>query len=39
VVRVMTIHPVRRKLEESWPSASDERTGTVTAWPPEVVDD
>lgn len=38
-VRVMTIHPVRRKARGQQPSASDEHTGTTKARPPEVVDD
>jgi hypothetical protein len=34
VVRVMTIHPIRRKPHGQHSSASDDHTGTTKAWPP-----
>jgi hypothetical protein len=34
VVRVMTIHPIRRTPHGQHSSASDDHTGTTKAWPP-----
>ncbi|MDT5044790.1 MAG: hypothetical protein QOG75_643 [Mycobacterium sp.] len=34
VVRLLTIHPIRRKPHGQHSSASDDHTGTTKAWPP-----